>query len=141
MKYPDGQTICVGDLVWWNEGSCVGYVQAIAETQEEFESWGLEEPHIFVDNTHPFDPTIGSGAAHDEACLENEAIGLLNPTEIEIFEAAMKEAAQKTVADLNSHQFSVTTECVNGRRVAWCFDVKSGDLVVEKVRVPWRGSD
>ncbi len=136
MNYPDGQPICVGDLIWWNEGSCVGHVQVVAETKEEYEAWGLDEPHIFVDNSHPFDPTIGCGVAHNVGCFEDEAIGLLNQAEIGLFEAAVKEAEAKAVTDLNSHQFSVTTECVNGQRVAWIFVISEGDCVVEKVRVP-----
>lgn len=136
MNYPDGQPICVGDLIWWNEGNCVGHVQVVAESKEEFESWGLDEPHIFVDNSHPFDPTIGSGVAHNGGCLEDEAIGLLNQAEIGLFEAAVNEAEAKAVTGLKSHQFSVTTECVNGRRVAWIFEITDGDSVVEKIRVP-----
>ena len=136
MNYPDGHLIRVGDLIWWNEGSCVGHVHVIAETPAEFEAWGLEEPHIFVDNTHPFDPTIGSGVAYNEACFEDEAIGLLDPKEIGMFEAAVKAAAEKSAIDFSSHRFSVTTKCVNGRMVAWVFDVRSGDSIVETVRVP-----
>jgi len=26
MRYPDGKIITVGDLIWWNEGVCVGFI-------------------------------------------------------------------------------------------------------------------
>lgn len=81
MKYPEGQNIKIGDLVWWDEGVCVGHIQVIAESKEDYESWGLSEPHIFVDNDHPFDSSIGIGIAHNHGCLENEGIGLLGKNE------------------------------------------------------------
>src|SRR5690606_11712528 len=111
-------------LIWWDEGNCVGHVQVIAESEKEFSAWGYEEPHIFVDNTHPFDPTIRIGVAHDEGCLEDEGIGLLNQREKDLFEAAMKDAEVKAVTKLKSHKITVTTECVNGQMQAWIFEIR-----------------
>lgn len=53
MKYPkqyslgaDPEEIRAGDLVWWNEGVCVGFVEQVIETSDDFERWGLDEPSI-----------------------------------------------------------------------------------------------
>ena len=77
MKYPDGSPINVGDLVWWNEGSCVGYVQVIAESEAEYVGWGLDSPHVFLSNIHPFSPGSNIGVAYPEACLKDEGVAPL----------------------------------------------------------------
>lgn len=48
MNYPDGTQICIGDHIWWNEGSCVGRVAMILEEAEDYSEWGLDEPGIFI---------------------------------------------------------------------------------------------
>lgn len=94
MTYPDGSQIHVGDLIWWDEGLCVGYVQAIAESREDYESWGLDSPHIFVSNRHPFDPSLATsgGVAYGASFLEDDGIGPLSAVERLEFERATQLA-------------------------------------------------
>lgn len=138
MKYPEGQSIKIGDLVWWDEGACVGHIQVIAESKEDYESWGLSEPHIFVDNDHPFDSSIGIGIAHNHGYLEDEGIGLLNIEEVARLESAKDAAMKNAKSDFTKYNYSVLTECVNSKMVCWIFILKSGDSVIEEIRVPWK---
>lgn len=127
MKYPDGNIICVGDLIWWNEGSCVGYIQSVAESEEEYKSWGLDRPHLFLSNIHPFDPSEKSGIAYDEACLVDEAIGLLTKAESDDLTEAISKAA------ITGHSYSVFPEYENGRMTHWRFEFQ--DPLREPVRI------
>lgn len=110
MNYPGGTTIRVGDLVWWNEGECVGYVQMVADTRAEYERWGLTSPHMFVSNRHPFDISLEAGVAHDQACLEGEGIGLLASQEKIEFEEAARSARTRLKVDSADLTYAVTTE-------------------------------
>jgi len=121
MKYPDGSIIQVGDLIWWNEGYCVGYVQVIAESKEEYDSWGLDEPHVFVSNVHPFNSTIQSGVAEPESSLADEGIGLLTTEERVRLEQAANLAHQLLSADFKYSTYSVFTEVLDGKLVGWAF--------------------
>jgi hypothetical protein len=40
MRYPEGQEIRVGDLVWWDEGACVGHVQWIWDEERDGDYFG-----------------------------------------------------------------------------------------------------
>lgn len=44
MKYPNGDMVCIGDLIWWNEGSSQGVVVKVLEFKEDFESLSLATP-------------------------------------------------------------------------------------------------
>ncbi|MGC9944729.1 MAG: hypothetical protein ABSE48_23145 [Verrucomicrobiota bacterium] len=136
MKYPDGSTIQVGDLIWWDEGLCIGYVQAIAESKEEYASWGLDTPHIFVLNSHPFDPAIASGVAHDEACLKDEGIGLLKPQQRIEFEQATVKALGLVATGLDYSTYSVTTDVKNRQFTGWVFTFYKGRKELERIRIP-----
>lgn len=128
MKYPDGNVICVGDLIWWNEGSCIGFIQSVAESKEEYESWGLDCPHLFLSMIHPFDPSEKSGIAHDEACLADEAIGLLTKAEAHDLSRATTEAG------ITEPSYSVYPEYENGRMTHWRFEFQ--DSLLESIRIP-----
>jgi hypothetical protein len=137
MKYPEGQDIKVGDLIWWEEGVFVGHIQVIAESKDDYESWGLTEPHIFVANNHPFDPSIKTGVAHEFSCLEDEGIGLLSIEEISKLNVARNSAIQIASSDFTKHNYSIATECVNNEMVCWIFSLMSGNSVIEEIRIPW----
>ena len=111
-KYSNGQepkTICKGDLVWWNEGVCVGFVEEVLESKEEYELWGLDEPSIAFTNLHPFEMndvkhqqhigfvTSGGTVVHplDRQHLEDEGIGLLSDHELSEFNWATQEAKSR----------------------------------------------
>ncbi|MBE7497582.1 MAG: hypothetical protein HS117_21765 [Verrucomicrobiaceae bacterium] len=126
MTYPDGSQIRVGDLIWWDEGHCLGHVQAIAESQADYESWGLVAPHIFISTRHPFDPTLATRHAdggvpvlvsYDVASFDDEGIGLLSPAERQEFE----RARQAALLGRGCSCFSVTTHVESGTLRSWIF--------------------
>ena len=137
MKYPDGSMIQFGDLIWWNEGHCVGYVQVIAESKEEHVGWGLEQPHVFVSNVHPFNPTIQSGVAYPESCLAEEGIGLLTPEERVQLDEAAAQAHQLVGADLKYSTYHVLTQVLDGKLTGLVFRyLKEDGTELERVTVP-----
>ena len=97
MRYPEGQLIQVGDLIWWEEGTCVGFVETILEDQTEYTSWGLKAPSLAFTNLHPFEanqskhkqhigpPGRGGTTIYPESKLVDEGIGLLSDHEKEEF--------------------------------------------------------
>ena len=136
MKYPDGTTIRVGDLVWWDEGYFVGYVQVIAESEDEYEGWGLDTPHIFVSSVHPFDPTMLIGVGHPESCLADEGIGLLTAQEQSELERVRIRAFELIPHDLEYSFYSVITEVENLQLSRWVFTFYKDDVKVLKVAIP-----
>ena len=136
MKYTDGTIIRVGDLVWWNGGGCLGYVQVVAETRAEYERWGLTSPHIFVSNRHPFDISLGSAVAHNESCFEDEGISLVTPQEKLDLKEAARRARTRLKADSADLTYTVTTEVQDCRQIGWIFTFFSNGAEVETVRIP-----
>ena len=139
MKYPDDASIRVGDLIWWNEGNCVGYVQQVAESKEAYVSWGLDAPCIFVSNTHPFDPQMHTGVCYDESVLEDEGIGLLTFEERVQLERATFQAHERVAADLEYSTYSVFTDVLDGKLVGWVFAFSKDDgTELTRITVPAR---
>jgi hypothetical protein len=137
MKYPDGSTIQVGDLIWWDEGYCVGYVQVIAESKDEYGSWGLDAPHIFVSNVHPFDPTIHTGVGYGESFLADDGIGLLTLEERVQLEQATSQALERVAADLAYSTYSVFTDVRDCKLVGWAFAFRKDDgTELKRITVP-----
>jgi len=135
MTYPDGLQIHVGDLIWWDEGHCVGYVQAIAESREDYESWGLDSPHIFVCNRHPFDPALAtsSGVAYGASFLEDEGIGPLSAAERLEFE----RATQLALAGRSYSCYSVTTHVEGCTTMSWIFHLIDAQGLQNIVPIPY----
>ena len=48
MYYFDGEEIAIGDVVFWNEGMCLGAVSGIFETSDELEGVSQCEPGIML---------------------------------------------------------------------------------------------
>ena len=136
MKYPNGQPVQIGDLVWWNEGSCIGFVQSMVESEEDCQTMGLKGPHLFISSRHPFDSNT-MGVAYPIACFEDEGIAPLALEELDQFEKAKDFAASIARNDLMALEYSVNTECVDGQMAAWTFKVHQNDAVIETIRVPW----
>ena len=136
MNYPDGPTIRVGDLVWWDEGFCVGYVQVIAECKSDYEDWGLQAPHIFVSNSHPFDSTLRTGVGYPEACLRDEGIGLLTTDERIQLDEATNRAHDLFARDLDYSTYAVTTDVQSCQLAGWFFTFYKDGKELKKVRVP-----
>lgn len=149
MMYPDGSTIQVGDLIWWNEGCCTGYVQEIAESKEEYESWGLNAPHIFVSGTHPFDAASRNGIGYPETSFAAEAISRFTPEErIELglatveahrlMELGLASVRAHSLAGIDSEHliYTVDADVENCKRVGWVFTFIKGRKVAEVMKVP-----
>lgn len=104
LSYPDGRTIKVGDHIWWNEGTCVGYVEDVIETDHQIDSWGLSEASIAVSNIHPYDvicqkhpqetgaALLGGTVVYSLTDLADEGIGLLSASDEFEFSAALRLA-------------------------------------------------
>jgi len=52
MNYPDNRRVCIGDLIWWNEGTCLGYVSEIIGDLNEVKHRGLDDMGIFISNDY-----------------------------------------------------------------------------------------
>jgi len=73
MQYPDGSTVSVGDLIWWNEGTQKGRVALILETEEQKLEWGLSEYGIFISPTESED--LKPVVFYSEDSFDDEGIG------------------------------------------------------------------
>lgn len=133
MKYPDGSHVHVGDLIWWNEGNCVGYVQSVAESQTDYETWGLDEPGIFVSNYHPFDRSNPSGVFYPTDSFEDEGIGTLTLEEQKEFERAKRLA----LTGRPHSWFSVTTDVEDNVLKSWIFTLLDEQDRKHVVAIPY----
>lgn len=136
MKYPNGEEIKVGDLIWWNEGEATGYVQSIIVSEQELREWDLDEPHLFLANIHPFDPTSVAGIGYPQSVLGEDGIQPLSAEERLQLEAATREASHSTGIDFAAVHHAVVVECQDGKRTEWIFSLIEGEEIVEAVRVP-----
>ena len=159
MKYPLLYTppghsgdIRIGDLVWWNEGTCIGYVLAIVDQPEQCEAYGLDKPHIDLSNLHPFEanqskhplytgaPWSGGTVIHHEPCFEDEGIGPLSQHEHAELEWAIATARSKVSAAHRDSPFSIQAILdLNRKEEDWVFrfvDDKCNTL--ETIRFPMR---
>ncbi|MEK7951791.1 hypothetical protein [Luteolibacter soli] len=138
MNYPVGTPIQAGDLVWWDEGACVGFIQWIwDEARDGDYSWAKTDgPPLFIANRHPYTPShegFGSGMLHDESCLAGEGIGLLNEDELEELRLATALAKARSRSGLNGSFYTVQTRAENCRRVEWIFSVYEDDIRGEEI--------
>jgi len=127
MKYPkeyslgaEPQEIRVGDLVWWNEGVCVGFIEKVIESRKDYESWGLEEPSVALTNLHPFDANerkhkqhigfVSSGGTvlNSEDQLKDEGVGLLSSHERSELEWAITEAKRRVAPEHHDTPYCVS---------------------------------
>ena len=104
LSYPDGRTIKVGDHIWWNEGTCVGYVEDVIENDNQIDSWGLSEASIAVSNIHPYEiicqkhpqeigtVLLGGTVVYSLTDLADEGIELLSATDEFEFSSALRLA-------------------------------------------------
>jgi len=136
MKYPDGQEIKVGDLIWWNGGDSTGYVQSLLESEEELSTWDLEEPHLFLENIHPFDPTSLAGLGYPQSVLAEDEIRLFTEDEKLQLEAATAEASRLTGIDFSTVPHGVGFDGAGDAGSEWIFSLIEDEELVESVRVP-----
>lgn len=159
MKYPrqyapgdEPEEVRVGDLIWWNEGVCVGFVEEVMEEQSDYEAWGLDEPSIALTNLHPFAAnelkhkqhigfvTTGGTVVHGLDDLEDEGIGLLSDHERSELEWAISEARSKVAPSHRDLPFCVSALMDMERREEdWHFHfVDSECQIIETVVFPFR---
>ncbi len=118
----------MGDLVWWNEGVCVGFIEEVIEAPEDYERWGLDQPSIALTNLHPFHAneqkhkqhigfvTSGGTVVNSEDQLEDEGIGLLSPHERAELEWAISEAKQRVAPEHRDAPYCVSAVVDMDRR-------------------------
>lgn len=150
MKYPrqyslgsEPEEIRLGDLVWWNEGTCVGHVRWIWESERDGDYlWAdTEGAPIFLSNKHPY--LVGTdpeGVIHDESCLEDEGIGPLSEHERGELEWAMSEAKGRVAPEHRDAPFCVSAlmDMDRGEEV-WHFDfIDEEGRNLETVIIPFR---
>lgn len=159
MRYPkryalgdESEEVRVGDLVWWNEGVCVGFVEEVMEDRSDYESRGLAEPGIALTNLHPFVANEakhkqhigfvvnGGTVVHVMSDLEDEGIGLLSGHERSELEWAINEARTKVAPSYRDLPFCVSAVVdVERREEDWHFHFVDRDCqVIESVVLPFR---
>ena len=124
-----------GDLIWWNEGGCVGHVQKIIETPEEWAEWGWQGPAAYFGNLHPYDPNI-IGVGYPAECFEDEGIAKLSESEHSALAAALDVALSSAPTAAKGCPFSVSTRCENNRMVEWIFQFWIPDSNPAVIAVP-----
>ena len=135
MKYPDGTVVQVGDLVWWDEGACLGYVQLILESPADYEAWGLDEPGIMICGSHPFDPEV-TGVYHSADSLEDEGVGLLSGPEHLELEEALGQAKTRSHVGFEGHRYAIQIRVEDGIFVEWIFRLFDLDVELEQIAIP-----
>jgi hypothetical protein len=153
VKYsrnPDPREIHRGDLVWWNEGTCVGFVEDVMEDQAVYEAWGLDEPGVAFTNLHPFEAnelkhkqrtgsvTTGATVVYPQRSLEDEAVELLSPDEHYELDSAM--ASARSAAAPKNRDLAICVSkgrSTDGNGWDWVFDfVDSECVVIESIVLP-----
>lgn len=138
MKYPDGSPILPGDLVWWNEGSCLGHVQWIWDERRDGDySWARTVgPPLFISGNFPYRPGDGpDGIIHDESCLDDEGVGPLSAEEREEFRMALDLAMDRSARGFEDRVYAVRTRVGEGRLDEWIFSIFEGEHRVEEIVV------
>ncbi len=118
MHYPDGREIELGDLVWWNEGSCVGRIAAIFESADELSHWGLDEYGIFICN----DVTENWGSCdifYPRIAFESEGIAKLTPPEIDYVWQVRDELLKTHPEILTYESFGLRRFCDQNGDARW----------------------
>ena len=127
MTYPSPNSdaselfkIRVGDLIWWNEGVCVGFVEKVLEKPCDYERCGLNEPGIALSILHPYEAnqkkhtqhtgsfTSGGTVIYSAKYLEDEGIGMLAPSEQSELNWAIEKARSMVSEFLRSFPFCVS---------------------------------
>jgi hypothetical protein len=141
MKYPEEYShdsepkqIHVGDLVWWNEGTCVGFIIQLIEEEADRKDYSTDESEIVFSNFHPFaantpkyNPHTGSflsgcSTIYPERMLEDEGIGLLSPHERSEFDWAISKAKQAVSTEHRDLPFYVNVVMnLDSRIEDWVF--------------------
>jgi hypothetical protein len=123
MLYPDGTSVKEGDLIWWDEGNCVGFVNEVIETEADQRKWGLRHPHISIGG-HPFRPGAPGFVTCPASLLADEGIGRLTADDCVQLNRAIEHAQAQAGVDLSIVDFVVQTEVCDGVQTAWLIRIK-----------------
>ena len=132
MVYPDGTPVNVGDHIWWNEGSCVGFVCTIIESEADQRAWGFDEPHVLLSGHHPYDPDDSGYIAYPITDFADEGIERLSSAEEEEFERALSHTRSNKGF---SRPFHVGIDILSEEDGLWIFSSRQGDELREFGRV------
>ncbi len=98
MKYPEGDEVRVGDIIWTNGGCHVRRVVQVLSAEEALK-WGIEDDSglMWARNINPHSP-IDMRGFESESDFSYEGIGKLSPEELQyveylvhVLEAQLKE--------------------------------------------------
>jgi len=135
MHYPDGTSVQAGDLIWWDEGNCVGFVQEIIETEADQCKWGIAQPHISIGG-HPYRPAATGFVTCAESLFADEGIGRLTADVCAQLRKAIEHAQVQAGVDLSIVDFVVQTEVRDGVQTAWLIRIKQSGEERGTIRVP-----
>lgn len=135
MKYPDGTAVCVGDHIWWNEGSTIGFIDTIVEGKEVEKEWGFDEPHILITGFHPYNPYNGGYVAYAVSDFSDEGISKLTSEEENLLAEAI--AAAKLESDFRE-PFLIGLVCRECKAESITFSYFDGNKTEEfaRYRIP-----
>ena len=127
MRYPrenaigtEPDVIRIGDLVWWNEGVCVGFIADLWEKEQGNKRWGMDGPGIALTNLHPFAPNEqghkkhigftanGGTVMYPANTLADEGVELLSPHERAELAWAISTAKSNVSRELRHLPFCVS---------------------------------
>ncbi len=135
MLYPDGTSVQAGDLIWWDEGHCVGFVQEVIETETDRRKWGLAHPYISIGG-HPYKPAAPGFVVCAASDFVDEGIGRLIDDDSVHLDAAIQHAQAEARFDLSAIGFVVQTEVRDGIQVAWLITANPTGAGSDTIRIP-----
>jgi hypothetical protein len=134
MHYPDGSSVKAGDLIWWDEGHCIGFVQAVIETEANQRKWGLRQPHISIGG-HLYRPGAPGFIMCPASDFADEGIGRLTDVECAQLDNAIEHAQAQQGVDLSATDFVVHAEVRDGARTALLITANPGGVESDTTRV------
>jgi len=140
---PEPEEIRGGDLVWWNEGVCVGFVENLIEDEGDRSDYGLDQPGIAFTNLHPFEAnqfTNGGSTVYPEGMLEDEGVGLLSQHERSELNWAIATAREAVAPEHRDLPFCVTAVMnLDCKEEEWVFHFVDRDCkTIASVAFPFR---
>jgi len=116
MKWDGGDLIKTGEIVWWNNFSCVGRIAKIIETEKSLSEWGLHEPGVFICwNLHG--ESMPCNIFYPRSSFFDNEIKPLSISELNSLEASIKKEALKPSCE----KFEVTATPIqcNNSNILW----------------------
>jgi hypothetical protein len=144
MRYSDGSSVRAGDLIWWAEGHCVGFVQVVIETEADLLEWGLAQPHLSIGG-HPYRPGKHGFVTCTASKLADEGIARLIYDDRLSLSRGIKQALDQAKVDPSTTDLFVQTEAGDSVQTAWLITVRvpgeesatirgsSGNLVADRL--------